>query len=407
MKIIKVILIIYGLHLSSDGLAVSEDSTLNESIVTSYKSYNPNRDDLDDVALDEQREQIIAYNNQNRAGEDNFSLVLTDLLQAFAKDLRKHQVDGLKNLSIRKVTVNSTIPKSYEEYLEFLVAEQIRENANVRIISCISCKSKNTKIIDNKLYISTPSADVEQIKRTADELGIDYFVDVMLLYQKSHMILGFQIFNTATQELVWSRVYNSETLHSRFQAMAVDYKQVVHKDMKEDSDEYIPSFRVAFGAGAGSYRDPSTGSANEGMMALQIRGTEKFNNRLNEFGMLLTGNLSIPTLMQGDNVTVNSETGVEKLKYTVGLFAIYAHNFLKPIEFYDRVRWGLNFAVGGHFSNNYLAPAVRTGVDIFFGKSFFITPAAFYIGRASVIVDDDVTEVDGGFGGELIVSFNI
>ena len=195
MKIINVILVICGLYWSTLAMAITEQEEQSESVVTSYKSYNPNRDDLDDVAIDEQREQIIAYNNQNRAGEDNFSLVLTDLLQAFAKDLRKHQVDGLKNISIRKVTVNSTIPKSYEEYLEFLVAEQIRENANVRIISCISCRSKNTKIIENKLYISTPSADVAQLKRTADELGIDYFVDVMLLYQKSHMILGFQIFN--------------------------------------------------------------------------------------------------------------------------------------------------------------------------------------------------------------------
>ena len=386
--------------------ALSEQANSQDNTVTSYKSYNPNRDDLDDVALDEQRMEIEAHNNQNRASEENFSLVLRELLEAFSKDLRKKQVDGLKNVSIRKVSVNSTIPKSYEEYLEFLVAEQIRENANVRIISCISCKSKNTKIIENQLYISTPSADVANIKRTADELGIEYFVDVMLLYQKSHMILGFQIFNTSTQELVWSRVYNSETLHSRFQAMAVDYKQIVHKDM-EDSDEYIPTFRIAFGAGAGSYRDPSTSSANEGMMSLQLRGTEKFNNRLNEFGLLLTGNVSIPTIMQGDSENVSTENGVDKLKYTVGLFAIYAHNFLKPVEFYDRIRWGINIALGGHFSNNYLAPAIRTGIDVFFGKSFFITPAAFYIGRASVIVDNDVTEVDGGFGGELIVSYNL
>ena len=57
------------------------------------------------------------------------------------------------------------------------------------------------------------------------------------------MILGFQIFNTSTQELVWSRVYNSETLHSRFQAMAVDYKQIVHKDM-EDSDDIFRHFEL-------------------------------------------------------------------------------------------------------------------------------------------------------------------
>ena len=143
------------------------------------------------------------------------------------------------------------------------------------------------------------------------------------------------------------------------------------------------------------------------MMSLQLRGTEKFNNRLNEFGLLLTGNVSIPTIMQGDSENVSTENGVDKLKYTVGLFAIYAHNFLKPVEFYDRIRWGINIALGGHFSNNYLAPAIRTGIDVFFGKSFFITPAAFYIGRASVIVDNDVTEVDGGFGGELIVSYNL
>ena len=49
----------------------------------------------------------------------------------------------------------------------------------------------------------------------------------------------------------------------------------------------------------------------------------------------------------------------------------------------------------------------ENGCGYIFWKKLFITPAAFYIGRASVIVDDDVTEVDGGFGGELIVSFNI
>ena len=124
--------------------ALSEQANSQDNTVTSYKSYDPNRDSLDDVALDEQRMEIEAHNNQNRASEENFSLVLTELLEAFSKDLRKKQVDGLKNVSIRKVSVNSTIPKSYEEYLEFLVAEQIRENANVRIISCISCKKVKT-----------------------------------------------------------------------------------------------------------------------------------------------------------------------------------------------------------------------------------------------------------------------
>ena len=84
-------------------------------------------------------------------------------------------------------------------------------------------------------------------------------------------------------------------------------------------------------------------------MALHFRGTEKFNNRYNEFGLLTTANLSITSIMAGDNVRTNPETGVEKLKYSIGLFALYAHNFLKPIEFYDRIRWGINIGLGGVF----------------------------------------------------------
>ena len=97
-----------------------------EETVTSYRSYNPNRDDLDDVAYDEQRLEIEAHRNQSRASGENFSLVLEELMSAFAKDLRKKQVNGLSNLAIRRVVVNSTIPKSYEQYVEFLVSEQIR-----------------------------------------------------------------------------------------------------------------------------------------------------------------------------------------------------------------------------------------------------------------------------------------
>ena len=60
MKIINVILVICGLYWSTLAMAITEQEEQSESVVTSYKSYNPNRDDLDDVAIDEQREQIIA-----------------------------------------------------------------------------------------------------------------------------------------------------------------------------------------------------------------------------------------------------------------------------------------------------------------------------------------------------------
>ena len=55
------------------------------------------------------------------------------------------------------------------------------------------------------------------------------------------------------------------------------------------------------------------------------------------------------------------------------------------------------------FSNNYLAPSTTHRGRHIFGKSFFITPAMYYTGRASIVVEEDVQEVDGGFGGEIVV----
>ena len=347
-----------------------------EDGVSQYRSYDPNNDDFERIAVKEQKQVIVEEMNKSKENGDNFSFVLEELMANFAKDVRKSQLDGLQNISIRKVSVNRAIPKSYESYIDYIISEQIRENSKVRIINCISCRSKSTKIINRQLYVSTPSSDVELIRQTAERLGIENFMDIILLYQKSHMILGIQIFNASSQELVWSRTYNSETLNSRFQAMAVDYKQIVNKEQAE-SDEYVPTFRMALGVGAGSYRDPSTNSSNSSMMSFQLRGTEKFNNRLNEFGLLVAANMSITSIM-ASNSTEETDTGVDPLQYSLGLIAVYAHNFLKPLEFYDRIRWGINFGVGGQFSNAYVAPVVRAGVDMFLENLFCNTSCKLY-----------------------------
>ena len=107
--------------------------------------------------------------------------------------------------------------------------------------------------------------------------------------------------------------------------MAVDYKQIVNKEQAE-SDEYVPTFRMALGVGAGSYRDPNTNSSNSSMMSFQLEGTEKFNNRLNEFGLLVAANMSITSIM-ASNSTEETDTGVDPLQYSLGLIAVYAHNF--------------------------------------------------------------------------------
>ena len=42
-----------------------------------------------------------------------------------------------------------------------------------------------------------------------------------------------------------------------------------------------------------------------------------------------------------------------------------------------------------------------------FLENLFVTPAVNYIGRANVVIDDEVEQVNGGVGGELIISYNL
>ena len=66
-----------------------------------------------------------------------FHEVLTELLDEFGHDVKSNQVQGLKNIAIRKVRVSEALPKSYENYLDVLTSEKIRKNSDIRLITGI------------------------------------------------------------------------------------------------------------------------------------------------------------------------------------------------------------------------------------------------------------------------------
>jgi hypothetical protein len=73
-----------------------------------------------------------------------FHDVLNDLLSEFTYDVKQGQVNGLKNLSIRRVDISDTLPRTYEQYVELLVSERLRENSKVKLLNCVPCKSKSS-----------------------------------------------------------------------------------------------------------------------------------------------------------------------------------------------------------------------------------------------------------------------
>ena len=220
--------------------------------------------------------------------------VLDQLLAEFGYDVKLGQIKGLKNLAIRRVGVSRAIPRTYERYAEILLAERIRENSHIRLINCVPCKTRTSSVVDGKLLITSPATNLAKLESAASTLGIENFLDAVLVYHTTHMVLAINVFNIQTKELVWARTYNSETITSRFQRLAIDYSQVA---ASRPGEEYSPEYRFLFGLGGASMPNIGNSSSDSSMVNAQIRATERFNNRRTEFGMLLSLVMTTSSLM--------------------------------------------------------------------------------------------------------------
>lgn len=376
-------------------------------------------------AEEEQRE---LEQEQNREAEQmrtesakrvrRFHEVVDELFAEFGYDVRMGQLKGLKNLAIRKVFVSDAIPNTYESYIELLVAERIRENSRVRLITCTPCKTKKSRLVEGKLLITSPTTNMAEMRQAADRLGIDHFMDIVLVYHSTHMVLAMQVFNTDTQEMIWARTYNSETIKSRYQKLAIDYKQVAKSRPGED---YVPEYRFLFGLGGAMIPNTSGDSQDSSMLSAVVRGTEKFNNRQQEFGLHLnlfiaktafvkapSGNATDTTATDGtttDSATTDSTP--KAFSFALGLYGMYVHNLIGSLESYNQIRHSLNIGVGALIASAYLAGSVRLGWDLYFGRRFAANFGAFYVAPSEVVVNDEYVKVAGGAGGEIGMSVNI
>lgn len=343
-----------------------------------------------------------------------FHEVLDELLAEFSYDIRMGQINGLKNIAIRKVDISETLPSSYKNYVELLIEERIRENSRVRLLTCTVCKTKTSQLIDGKLVVLSPTTSVEQMRKAAQDLGIDNFLDVVLVYHTTHMVLGIQIFNSATQEMMWARTYNSETVKSRYQKLAVDYSQIAKSRVGED---YKPEYRFVVGFGGGVVPNLNSKRSDDSVLVLHLRASEKFDNRKQEFGLgasiyLRKNSIFKQYYEEGSANFINllADTSVIPAPFNNALnfYAFYGRNILRALESYNEIRHGLNVGIGGILASSaYLAASSRVGWDIYFGRRFITNFAFIYIAPSQVLISNEYVKVKGGIGGELTLSINL
>lgn len=392
-------------------LAFIHSTTYGQAV---QKNSSQKDEDMEALRLEqdkESEEMRVASSKSIRKFHD----VLDELLAEFGHDIKIGQIKGLDNLSLRKVEVSEALPHSYKKYLKLLATERIMSNAQVRVINCIACEGKTSRMVEGKIVITSPATNITELQGAARSLGITHFMDLVLVYHTTHMVLGVQVFSIANNELVWTRTYNSETIKSRFQKLAVDYSQVAKARV---SEEYVPEYRILVGAGGAMM--PNVNGTYSTMLTAEARSTERFNNRKSEFGMSLgvytaTDNFltSYPTFegtskenASEEDSSISEKQGLKPFSFGLSIFALYVHNFLGSVESYNDIRHGVHAGIGGFLSSGYLTTSIRFGWDVFFGRKFSVGLSGLYLSSSKILVGNEFYAVKGGQGVSLVISYN-
>jgi hypothetical protein len=253
------------------------------------------------------------------------------------------------------------------------------------------------------------------LKSVANQLGIENFMDVVLVYHTTHMVIGFEIFNAETNEAVWTRTYNSETIKSRYQKLAIDYKQVAKS---RPGDDYVPEYRLLAGFGGGGIPNVGGDVSDATMLNINLRATEKFDNRKSEFGMQFTLFKSLNSIVsqyptegtdEGDSNETDAADGPLRPKAfetAVAIYGIYAHNFLGAVESYNELRQGIHTGLGAFISSGYIAATLDIGWDLYFGRRFATTFSAIYLAPSKILVGSETIDTKGGAGATINLLFN-
>lgn len=352
-----------------------------------------------------------ASEGTEQAAPRKFNEVLEDLLNEFAYDLKTNQAQGINNMSIRRVALSESIPKSYETYIESLMVERVRKHSTIKLLQCTKCRVKRTSVENNRLTVTVPINNPVELDAMAKQLGIEAWVDVALLYQETNMVLAINIFDSKTKELLWAKVYNSETLNRKSLAQLASKDPNVKEKPPEEKSHFAGSLTVGY------HLVPNVSSAVN-MLGVNLRMAEKFNNQRSEIGtmamLVVDPGLFIQNYdgVEGDpeasgEVTVGtSKETIKPFTYGLGLFGSYYHNFIKAPENFEEIRFTGHVGVGLLASKGYLAFIGRTGTGIKFGRYFVFELGGSYSAPTTLRIRNKFEyKTKGGVGADVTFGF--
>ncbi len=316
----------------------------------------------------------------------SFYSVLEDLLGDFEFDLKNGSVSGLRDIAVRSIVVNETVPASFKNHLELVISERLMKTAKVRVLQCLPCKSKKTVVSGEKMMVSGPETNPQELSRIARQSGIQNFMDVAFSYLPSGMVLSLSLFDADSGAMSWSSSYNSET--SRTSA----YRRGVvpqSNDGVRSASDYLPVIqpRVMIG-----YWHQRNVTESTGTLGIAFRLMERYDNRKKEVGFELG-------YFRNASSIVGAETSPDTDLYSgMNLTLLFMHswNLIGEEENLNQARGGLALGIGGTYASGFLGGLVRASYEWRLAKHWAVSANLGYRPSATKFVGSRAAGTVGG-----------
>ncbi len=283
----------------------------------------------------------------------SFYTVLEDLMGDFEYDLKNGKVSGLRDLSIRSIVVNELVPPSFKNHLELVLSERLIKAARVRVLQCLPCKARKTVLRGEKVVLSSPENNPQELSRIARQSGIQNFMDVVFTYQPGGMVLSLSIQDADSGTIAWTSSYNSET--SRTAA----YRQGINPPENSgtrSASEYLPQVQYRISLIYGQQRNVDTST---GTLGAAFRMMERYDNRKKEVGFELSYHQNASTLVGATaDTTTDLYSGLN-----LTLLFMHGWNLIGEEENLNQARGGVVVGVGGTYASGFLGGLVRAGYE--------------------------------------------
>jgi hypothetical protein len=344
----------------------------------------------------------------------SFNEVLQDLVNEFSFDLRAKALNSLRTVSVRRVALGEGIPRTYESFVETQVSDSFRKHSGTKVLQCTNCRVRRTVVENGRLVMTTPINNPQELDAIANQLGVDAWLDVTLIYQETSMVLSFHVFDSKSKELIWTKLYNTDNIYKK-------KMEQMETTSKQQSDaaaaaaaaerEKLSKYNVTTTLGWNRVPNVKTGA---NMIAFNFRFSERFNYGVDEVGTRVSGFVAPSEVISdypkisGDPASVAEIVdGTSKeviLPFTrgYGLFAIYSHLLKGDVLQTDSPVWGMEFGAGTIFSKGYACFAFRAGSTLRLGQRFLLDAGVAYNLPTSISIKSKYKyTTPGGIGADV------